>query len=202
MAEQLIGEEHYCKWSEDIANAAAKRLSMPGAFYAFEQPGPSQLNLRRERPAPKKPACARGIITPASARWHGASTQRMHRHSRERGRRGPPNRQPRTASRWLREARHAGAGLEELQTQRVWYSGQQRAVQAASCEGQDLHNRHEAAICPDGWQRSRSAVQPDQLDAAISQVNLRISRAPAEFALPCKHDRQFVPAFQVQVRAP
>ena len=54
---------------------------------------------------------------------------------------------------------------------------------------------------PAGWQRTRattaeSAGRIEGLDG----VRLEITRAPAEWSLPTKIDKQFMPTFEIQVR--
>lgn len=67
-----------------------------------------------------------------------------------------------------------------------------------------------AEPCPKGW--DRSAHDPRSLeppaDAAtgaqaapqLQSLQLAITQAPAEFTLPVKQDRQFMPPFRVEVR--
>jgi hypothetical protein len=68
-----------------------------------------------------------------------------------------------------------------------------------------------AEACPEGW--NREVHDPRSLDEGprdgspltelpqIQRLSLEITQAPAEFTLPVKQDRQFMPPFRVRVRA-
>jgi hypothetical protein len=83
--------------------------------------------------------------------------------------------------------------VESLQEQRVWYS------RTSHCSPEGLPVSQPSPV---GWQWLEAMTGSDSAELAkLKSLQLVITRAPAEWTLPTKTDRQFTPTFEVEVRA-
>jgi hypothetical protein len=200
MAEHIVKASYFGAWNDDIARAAAQRDAMPGALSAFASPSWTQLAQRLRGTTPRvrvracrrfhsllilvlnvsstsvqhcKAACSLGLLVLCPAT---CSPLVVHE--------APPRRNSVTSLR---------SGVENLQEQRVWYSRTSRC----SPEGLPV-----AQPSPVGWQSLEAMTGSDSAELAeLKSLQLVITRAPAEWTLPTKTDRQFTPTFEVEVRA-